>query len=126
MDTIELGDVTVTRLVELNGRLGAAEEFFPDAPPDAWAPEWLAPDFYEPSDRSLVVPVQTWVLRSAGRTVVVDTGLGDDKDRPQYPPTWHRKRSGYLPGSFLPPYRLRSNRVTKSCSSLQPIRPPRY
>jgi glyoxylase-like metal-dependent hydrolase (beta-lactamase superfamily II) len=96
VDTIELGDVTVTRLVELNGRLGDADEFFPDAPADAWAPEWLAPDFYEPSDNGLIVPVQTWVLRSAGRTVVVDTGIGDDKDRPQYPPTWHRKRSGHL------------------------------
>src|ERR1700754_1691479 len=93
---IELGDVTITRLLELNGRLGGCDEFFPDAPAEAWDPEWLAPDFYEPSDHGLIVPIQTWVLRSAGRTILVDTGIGDDKERPQLPPTWHRKRSGYL------------------------------
>jgi glyoxylase-like metal-dependent hydrolase (beta-lactamase superfamily II) len=96
MDTIELGDVAITRVLELSGRLIGADEFFPDAPAEVWEQEWLAPDFYEPSDNGVIAPVQTWVLRSAGRTILVDTGIGDDKERPGFPARWHRKRTGFL------------------------------
>ena len=30
----------------------------------------------------MMVAVQSWVIRSAGRIIVVDTGVGNDKDRP--------------------------------------------
>jgi len=35
--------------------------------------------------------MQTWVLRSEGRTILVDTGIGDSKERPGDPVLHHRK-----------------------------------
>lgn len=34
----------------------------------------------------LVAPVRTWVLRSEGRTILVDTGVGNHRQRPGNPP----------------------------------------
>src|SRR5207244_7784718 len=56
----------------------------------------LAPDHWDPGSDRAVVALQTWVLRSAGRTVLVDTGVGNGRDRPGNP-LFHRQR-GDLPG----------------------------
>lgn len=42
---------------------------------------WLAPDFYDPATGLFPMPMQTWILRSAGKIVVIDTGYGNNKDR---------------------------------------------
>lgn len=70
MTTLRFGEITVQTvsdghlLLELTG-------FFPDAPADAWSqhPEGVA-------DGKLDAPLTTFVIRTAGRTVLVDTGLG--------------------------------------------------
>lgn len=87
MDSIQLGDVEITRIVELQGGLGSAREMIPGSPPELWAENrsWLAPDHYRPESGAYRGAVQTWVLRSEGRTVLVDTGVGNDRQRPQAP-----------------------------------------
>ncbi|MCP2098840.1 MULTISPECIES: MBL fold metallo-hydrolase [Actinosynnema] len=97
-DQITLGDVTVTRVPAFHGPVGLTpEEFFPESPAGSWEGnrDWLAPDFWDPAANQCRSAVQTWLLRSEGRTILVDTGVGDDKDRP-YSPVWSRRRSGYL------------------------------
>ncbi|MEU9608072.1 MBL fold metallo-hydrolase [Streptomyces sp. NPDC048057] len=85
MQGIVLGDVSITRVVEYHGTIELAPAaFFPEAPPDAWRQhaQWLEPDFVDPASQECVLVVQTWVLRSEGRTVLVDTGVGNHKSRP--------------------------------------------
>jgi glyoxylase-like metal-dependent hydrolase (beta-lactamase superfamily II) len=48
-----------------------------------------------PARRDWRAAIQTWVLRSAGCTVLVDTGVGNDRDRPQVPAFDHL-RTGFL------------------------------
>lgn len=98
MDQITLGDVTVTRVNEYYGSvdMGPAD-FFPDSPEGAWDTHrgWLAPDFWNPETNECVTAIQTWLLRSGGSTILVDTGVGNHKDRP-YAPVWSRLDTGFL------------------------------
>lgn len=97
MQSITLGDVEVTRVLEFHGRAMGMDEFFPDIPADVFEAErsWLAPDFWSPADNGFTSAVQTWVLRSAGRTILVDTGVGNHKERP-YSPHWRHLDTDYL------------------------------
>jgi glyoxylase-like metal-dependent hydrolase (beta-lactamase superfamily II) len=98
MDQITLGDVTVTRIKEYYGTVEMTPAaFFPDSPAGAWDEHrnWLAPDFWDPETNECKTAVQTWLLRSEGRTILVDTGVGNHKDRP-YAPVWSRLDTEFL------------------------------
>lgn len=98
MDQIELGDVTVTRVKEYYGSVEVAPaDFFPDSTAPDWDANryWLAPDFWDPTANVCVSAVQTWVLRSEGRIILVDTGVGNDKERP-YTAVWNRLDTAFL------------------------------
>ncbi|GIE76312.1 MBL fold metallo-hydrolase [Actinoplanes philippinensis] len=96
MNEIALGDVTVIRVEETHGPIMPAGAFFPTMPAEAWQEhrETLAPDHLG-GDDMVHVAMQSWVLRSDGRTIVIDTGVGNDKNRPAVE-AWHRQQSGYL------------------------------
>jgi glyoxylase-like metal-dependent hydrolase (beta-lactamase superfamily II) len=79
MDTITVGDVEITRVVERHGPFGLLRTIVPGMPDPA--PDWLAPDHHDPATGVMLAAAQTWVLRSAGRTVLVDTGVGNDRVR---------------------------------------------
>lgn len=58
---------------------------FPETPPEVWrelAPE-LSPTFWDHSSWHAVV--QTWAIEVDGLTVLVDTGVGNGRDRPAMP-----------------------------------------
>ncbi|MFK0177156.1 MBL fold metallo-hydrolase [Streptomyces xanthochromogenes] len=98
MQEIVLGDVSVARVVEYYGSVDLAPaSFFPDAPEAAWRQHaaWLEPDFVDLASDVCVSAIQTWVLRSEGRTILVDTGVGNDKERP-YSPIWSRRQGDFL------------------------------
>ncbi|MEV7871009.1 MBL fold metallo-hydrolase [Streptomyces sp. NPDC088124] len=81
MKKMILGNVEVSRVVEYHGAFGTTDVLFPSVPSELWRrhESWLAPDFLNAKTGEWQASVQTWVLRSAGRTVLVDTGLGNDK-----------------------------------------------
>ena len=83
MEKIILGDIQVLRVVEDRTAFSTVDVLFPSVPDETWEEHasWLAPDFIDAATREWQATVQTWVLRSAGRTVLVDTGLGNDKTR---------------------------------------------
>lgn len=98
MDQIELGDVTVTRVKEYYGSVQMAPaDFFPDSTERDWEANkhWLAPDFWHPETDTCISAIQTWVLRSEGRTILVDTGVGNHKERPHVP-VWNRLDTAFL------------------------------
>jgi glyoxylase-like metal-dependent hydrolase (beta-lactamase superfamily II) len=81
--TFRIGAVTVTVLVESEEPLLRPSEIFPDATPAQIASElgWLAPDFYDPASDRLVIAIQSFLLRSAGKTILIDSCVGDCKPR---------------------------------------------
>jgi glyoxylase-like metal-dependent hydrolase (beta-lactamase superfamily II) len=97
MTDLKLGDVTVTRIEEMHGPIMPTGVFFPDLPAEAWQEntDLLVPDHLGADDGLVHVAMQTWLLRSEGRTILVDTGVGNDKHRPAVEP-WHRLNLGYL------------------------------
>lgn len=86
--TIRLGDATVSRVVEWAGPVKTVAEILPDTPAREWRAhrDLLVPDFWDPASNAYLCHIQTWVIRVAGCTVLVDTGVGNDRDRPQIPP----------------------------------------
>jgi glyoxylase-like metal-dependent hydrolase (beta-lactamase superfamily II) len=92
MDTIKLGNVEITRVVERHGPFGLLHTLVPGTPDPA--PDWLAPDHHDPATGVMIAAAQTWVLRSGGRTVLVDTGVGNDRVRPN--PLFNGWRTDYL------------------------------
>jgi glyoxylase-like metal-dependent hydrolase (beta-lactamase superfamily II) len=98
MQEITLGAVTLSRVTEYVGPVGMSPAtFFPDSSEEAWREHerWLSPDFYDAEADVCVSAVQTWLLRSEGRTILIDTGVGNHKERP-YSPVWSRLDTDFL------------------------------
>jgi hypothetical protein len=93
MHEIKLGDVTVTRVEETHGPIMPTGAFFPTMPDDSWQEhrDLLVPDHLGADDDMVHIALQTWLLRSEGRTILIDTGIGNDKNRPAVEP-WHRQQ----------------------------------
>ncbi len=97
MTGLELGAVGVTRLIEWTGPVLTVDAFFPDVEHHTWAENqnWLAPDFWRPADRAHPVALQSWLLRSEGQNILIDTGGGNGKSRPSNP-AFDQLATGYL------------------------------
>ncbi|MEU0335058.1 MBL fold metallo-hydrolase [Streptomyces sp. NPDC006193] len=92
-----IGDVEVLRIVEWQGPYVPAATLVPECGPEVWDAHeaQLVPDHREEGGDRAVVALQTWVLRSGGRTVLVDTGVGDGRERPGNP-LFHRRQGDFL------------------------------
>ena len=98
MEQINLGDVTITRVWEYYGPVEMTPDtFFPESPSEVWddGASWLAPHFLDPETNIVNSAIQTWLLRSEGKTILVDTGVGNHKERP-YSPVWSHLDTDFL------------------------------
>ncbi|GAA3571651.1 MBL fold metallo-hydrolase [Amycolatopsis ultiminotia] len=86
MQSFQLGAVEVVRVVEWQGEIAPARDIVP-SPPELWRDHesLLVPDHWHPERDRYHAAVQTWVLRSEGKVILVDTGVGNGRDRPQIP-----------------------------------------
>lgn len=102
-DELVFGEVTVSRVVESVGSIGMTpSQFFPGTDPSAWVgheselrPFFLEADGATTMESTSRVAMQTWILRSGGRTILVDAAVGNDKDRPDVP-SWSHLQTAYL------------------------------
>ncbi|CUU59659.1 Glyoxylase, beta-lactamase superfamily II [Parafrankia irregularis] len=87
MDTLQVGDVSLTRIPHIEHWTLTATEFFPDMNPGTWTEhrDRLAPAHWNPATEQVRIAVQTWLLRSDDRLVLVDTGLSAATTRPNAP-----------------------------------------
>ena len=71
------------------------EIFFllPDATAETLAPhrDWLEPRFLDPASNKVVMAMQSYVLRTRHCTILVDSCVGNDKERRFHPP-WARRK----------------------------------
>jgi glyoxylase-like metal-dependent hydrolase (beta-lactamase superfamily II) len=89
----QVGDVRITRVVELVAT-GFTRFLLPQATPEAIAPiDWLAPHFVAPDGR-LIMSIHALLLESQGQRIIVDTCLGNDKERRLR--DWNRRSGPFL------------------------------
>src|SRR5205807_8101921 len=88
--TRNVGDARITRVVEFV--MPFPVEFFAEATPrDVSAEAWLAPDFVN-ADGMYLMSLHTFVVESHGHRILVDTCVGNAKDRPRIPEFHHQHR----------------------------------
>ncbi len=75
-----VGEIEVWRVLDWQGLFLTPEELFPNAPQDvAQIMEALAPGTVCPDTGRVNLPVQAYVLKTPERTILVDTGVGNDR-----------------------------------------------
>jgi len=90
----QIGDVTVTKIVELE-TTGGSRFILPDATPEAIRPiSWLIPHFADETGR-LKMSIHALLVEAPGRRIIVDTCLGNDK-KDRRIPTWNDRTGPFL------------------------------
>src|SRR6266403_3802644 len=76
-----VGDVDIARIVEVYGFEDDISMLLPEATPQYVQQfGWLVPHFATPEGR-MIISFQCFVLRSKGRTAMIDTCIGNDRQR---------------------------------------------
>jgi len=89
----KIGAATITRVVEIEGS-SPGTFFFKDATPDRLLQHaWLKPHFLTDEGRALA-SIHCFVIQSAGRVIVVDTCVGNDK--PREVKSWNMRQGKFL------------------------------
>lgn len=97
MQQLRFGDITVDRIVEAEG-LGFPPQFLlPESDSDAirHCRDWLEPHFFDPESGRFIQSVHCYVVRSPRHTVLIDTCVGNGKDRPSTR-AWNRLDTDFL------------------------------
>lgn len=93
---LALGGMTVHRIVDMDPFV-LPLDMMPDADPAALEPHRAALAGHVDLDaRTVLLAVQSHVVRVAGQTILVDTCVGEDKPRPARPEWNRRTAGGYL------------------------------
>ena len=90
-EVIEIGDITVHRIVEQQFPFLPALEMIPALTPELLAENrhWMEPDALDP-EGWLILCFQSYVLRTPHHLILVDSCVGNDKRRPTRP-KWNMK-----------------------------------
>ncbi len=93
MQSWQVGDVRITRIVEMEVA-GGSRFILPDATPEAVRPiEWLRPHFANEAGE-LIMSIHALVVDTGTRRIVVDTCIGNDKERTI--PNWSHLQTSFL------------------------------
>lgn len=93
MNTWQIGDIKITRIVEMQVT-GGSRFILPEATREAVLPiTWLAPHFMDEEGR-LIMSIHALVLETSDRRIIVDTCLGNDKVRDI--PNWNMLQGPFL------------------------------
>ena len=84
MRTLNIGDVTITSIIERDGPWRRPEEMFPDYDPERGRSYLAAmdPEVFDAASGRMVITYQTFVVRTPHHTILVDTCTGEDKGYP--------------------------------------------
>ena len=83
MFNLSFGDITVTRIVEMEMPLLEASVFFPDWREVAVKPhlDWMVPRHYDPLSGNVVINIQAFLVQTPRHKILVDTCVGNHKPR---------------------------------------------
>ena len=79
----QINDFRLQSVIEAEEPFVAPLAFFPDATQDVFDAHghWLRPRFQDPETGSLIFAFQSYVLRTARHTILIDSCIGNDKVR---------------------------------------------
>jgi glyoxylase-like metal-dependent hydrolase (beta-lactamase superfamily II) len=91
------GPFDARRIVEFEGPFRSPEHLFPDATPDQVAASAICrnPRFFDQHANLLVMSFHSILLHAAGKTILVDACLGNDKPRPHVE-EWDMRQGTFL------------------------------
>ena len=93
MNEWQIGSVKITRVVEMEVT-GGSRFILPDATRDACKPiQWLYPHFMD-EEGNLIMSIHALVVDTGSRRIVVDTCIGNDKQRSI--PNWTNLQTSFL------------------------------
>jgi glyoxylase-like metal-dependent hydrolase (beta-lactamase superfamily II) len=97
MQVTRIGDFEVHRISEFEGPFIAPEVFFPDYDPEVVHanPDMAGPALIDPATGKLVFSFHSFVVKTGRHTILIDSCLGNDKERPTRP-QFHRLKSPFL------------------------------
>ena len=88
----QIGDVTVTQIVELT-TASLGPHLLPQATTDEMrAIPWMTP--FVDDNAKLILSMHSLIIESSGQTIMVDTCIGNDKERAY--PRWNKMQGDYL------------------------------
>jgi len=93
MQQWQIGDVRITKIVEIEA-LGGMSFILPQAQPEAVKPlSWMVPHFMN-EEGKLIASVHALVVETPTLTLVVDTCIGNDKERMPNK-NWHKMQTRF-------------------------------
>ena len=92
-----LGGTQITRIEDNLGPALEAKVMFPAFRDEIWEAErhWLAPTYFTPDGVRLRTSIHSWLVRTGRHTVLIDSCIGNGKDRP-HSPHFHRRDVPWL------------------------------
>jgi len=87
----QIGNLSIMRALEMIMPF-SRQTFFPQTSDADWAPHrhWLEPDALDPATDEIQLPMQSYVVRTSHHTILIDSCIGNDKERTTRP-AWHFK-----------------------------------
>ena len=92
--TFTVGDMTVHRVIESEAPLFKPREFFPTLTQEALDEnrDWMRPTYLDPVTDQLVLCIQSYIVRTRHHNILIDSCVGNHKDRQNYP-FWNQMQS---------------------------------
>jgi glyoxylase-like metal-dependent hydrolase (beta-lactamase superfamily II) len=90
--TFKAGDATIHRIIEMECGITPAREFLPNLSQEVLDANraWMRPAALDGEDK-LILCFQSYVVQTGGKNILVDSCIGNDKDRPLRP-IWNKKK----------------------------------
>ena len=84
---VELGNITIHRVVEQEQPMFLVSEFFPTLSKEALEENrsWLEPKYFDPATGKVILCVQSYIVRTPQHTIMIDSCVGNHKSRPARP-----------------------------------------
>jgi glyoxylase-like metal-dependent hydrolase (beta-lactamase superfamily II) len=97
MQPTRIGDFAIDRIADYEGPFFPAHEFFPDFDPAVVEEHaaLLGPSLIEPGTGRLMFAFHSFVVRTGRHTILIDSCIGNDKERPNRP-QFHRMRTPFI------------------------------
>ncbi|MGE0747118.1 MAG: MBL fold metallo-hydrolase [Rhodospirillales bacterium] len=97
MQPLTIGDCTITSIMEWTGPFADPARMMPLSTPEAVARHhgWMAPVHWDAGTGLLIMAFQSFLIRTPRKTILVDTCVGNHKERPARP-NWHRQNWPWL------------------------------
>src|ERR1700730_18612279 len=97
MQPTRIGNFEIARIADYQGPFFAPGEFFPDFDPAVGEEHraLLGPRLIEPGTGKLIFSFHSFVVKTGHHTILIDSCIGNDKERPTRP-QFHRMKSSFI------------------------------